>query len=143
MPSAFEVLRRLRLIARLAQRPPDERVGTSLFVFRLSDEQVAEATSAMNARVRGGFLGALALLLAVGWAFAPILGNGLVWDDGANLIAARASWDQGLRGVAWAFSQPFNGRSSRLPGCPISWTAGSRVPRPGGCTRRSCCCTCW
>jgi hypothetical protein len=41
---AFEALRRLRLIARLSQREPDERIGTSLFLFRLSDDQVAEMT---------------------------------------------------------------------------------------------------
>jgi len=41
---AFEALRRLRLISRLAQREPDERIGTSLFLYRLSDDQVAEAT---------------------------------------------------------------------------------------------------
>jgi hypothetical protein len=41
---AFEALRRLKLLSRLAQREPDERVGTSLFLFRLSDAQVAEAT---------------------------------------------------------------------------------------------------
>lgn len=40
----FEALRRLRLIARLAQRDPDERIGTSLFLFRLGDEQVRAAT---------------------------------------------------------------------------------------------------
>lgn len=44
-PDAYEALRRLRLISRLAQREPDERVGTSLFLFRLSDAQVAEATA--------------------------------------------------------------------------------------------------
>lgn len=41
---AWEALRRLKLLSRLAQRAPDERVGTSLFLFRLSDAQVAEAT---------------------------------------------------------------------------------------------------
>jgi hypothetical protein len=41
----FEALRRLRLVGRLAQRVPDERVGTSLFLFRLSDAQVAEWTT--------------------------------------------------------------------------------------------------
>ncbi len=41
---SFEVLRRLRLISRLAQRKPDERIGTSLFLYRLSGDQVAEAT---------------------------------------------------------------------------------------------------
>ncbi len=40
----FEVLRRLRLISRLVQREPDERIGTSLFLYRLSDDQVAEMT---------------------------------------------------------------------------------------------------
>lgn len=40
----FEALRRLRLIARLSQREPDERVGTSLFLFRLSDGEVEEMT---------------------------------------------------------------------------------------------------
>jgi len=39
---AFEALRRLRLIARLAQRPAEERIGTSLFLFRLSDAEVRE-----------------------------------------------------------------------------------------------------
>ncbi len=41
---SFEALRRLRLISRLAQREPDERIGASLFLYRLSDDQVAEAT---------------------------------------------------------------------------------------------------
>lgn len=41
---SFEALRRLRLISRLAQREPDERIGTSLFLYRLSDDQVAEMT---------------------------------------------------------------------------------------------------
>lgn len=41
----FEALRRLRLVSRLVQRAPDERIGTSLFLFRLSDAQVAEWTA--------------------------------------------------------------------------------------------------
>ena len=41
----FEALRRLRLLSRLAQRGPDERVGTSLFLFRLSDAEVDEWTT--------------------------------------------------------------------------------------------------
>ncbi len=41
----YEVMRRLRLISRLARRPPDERVGTSLFLFRLGDREVAELTA--------------------------------------------------------------------------------------------------
>jgi hypothetical protein len=40
----YEALRRLKLLSRLALRVPDERVGASLFLFRLSDAQVAEAT---------------------------------------------------------------------------------------------------
>ncbi len=40
----YEALRRMKLLSRLSQRVPDERVGTSLFLFRLSDAQVAEAT---------------------------------------------------------------------------------------------------
>lgn len=44
-PDAFEMLRRLRLISRLAQRQPDERIGTSLFLYRLSEAQVREVTS--------------------------------------------------------------------------------------------------
>ena len=42
---AFEMLRRLRLVSRLAQREPAERIGTSLFLYRLSDEQVREVTA--------------------------------------------------------------------------------------------------
>lgn len=38
--TTFEALRRLRLIAALSAREPDERVGTSLFLFRLSDDAV-------------------------------------------------------------------------------------------------------
>ena len=41
----FEALRRLRLLSRLALRSPDERIGTSLFLFRLSDAEVAEWTT--------------------------------------------------------------------------------------------------
>lgn len=42
--TTFEALRRLRLVARLATRAPDERIGRSLFLFRLSDEEVEELT---------------------------------------------------------------------------------------------------
>ena len=38
--TSFEALRRLRLIAALSTREPDERIGTSLFLFRLSDDAV-------------------------------------------------------------------------------------------------------
>lgn len=43
-PGELEALRRLLLVARLSKRPPDERLGTSLFLFRLSDAQVSEWT---------------------------------------------------------------------------------------------------
>lgn len=42
---AFEMLRRLRLVSRLAQRESTERIGTSLFLYRLSEEQVREVTA--------------------------------------------------------------------------------------------------
>ena len=41
----FEALRRFRLVSRLARREPDERIGTSLFVFRITGDEVAEATA--------------------------------------------------------------------------------------------------
>ncbi|QQR73388.1 MAG: hypothetical protein IPJ17_18180 [Holophagales bacterium] len=40
-----ETLRRFRLVSRLARREPDERIGTSLFVFQLTGDEVAEATA--------------------------------------------------------------------------------------------------
>ena len=43
-PDELEALRRMRLLARLSSREPDERLGTSLFLFRLTDQQVREAT---------------------------------------------------------------------------------------------------
>ena len=55
--------------------------------------------------------GAAALLAAATlWAYAPVLDNGFVWDDGANLIAAREHWDQGLAGIVWAFTTPLTER---------------------------------
>lgn len=50
------------------------------------------------------------------WAYLPVLDNGFVWDDGANLIAARASWDRGLVGIEWAFMTPFFGHYQ-----PLTW----------------------
>lgn len=58
----------------------------------------------------------LALALALVWVYAPTLENGLVWDDHANLEAARASWGGGLSGIAWAFAHPFNGHYQ-----PLTW----------------------
>lgn len=40
----FDELRRKRLVCRLAQRPPDERVGHSLFVYHLTEADVARLT---------------------------------------------------------------------------------------------------
>ncbi|MEO8275531.1 MAG: glycosyltransferase family 39 protein [Thermoanaerobaculia bacterium] len=45
LPDDFEVLRRLRLVSRLSSRAADERIGTSIFLFRLSDAQVREWTT--------------------------------------------------------------------------------------------------
>ncbi len=52
------------------------------------------------------------------WAYRPILDNAFVWDDGANLVAARAKWDRGLSGLAWAFSRPYAGHYQ-----PLTWAS--------------------
>jgi hypothetical protein len=41
----LHILKTLRLFSRLQQRPPDERIGYSLFVYRLTAEQVSELTA--------------------------------------------------------------------------------------------------
>jgi protein O-mannosyl-transferase len=62
-------------------------------------------------------IGAALLLAAVTvWAYLPILDNGFVWDDGANLVSARVHWNRGLDGIAWAFSQPYFGHYQ-----PLTW----------------------
>ncbi len=81
----------------------------------------ADPVAAPVAERRPGLLplvAAAALLLgaAIVWAYAPILDNGFVWDDGGNLIAARANWDRGFAGVAWAFREPFAGHYQ-----PLTW----------------------
>ena len=43
-PASFENLRRARLVCGLRGRRPDDRIGTSLFVFRLSDAEIDELT---------------------------------------------------------------------------------------------------
>jgi hypothetical protein len=63
-------------------------------------------------------LAALLLGGAIIWAYAPILDNGFVWDDGANLLAARAHWDRGLAGLLWAFREPFFGHYQ-----PLTWVS--------------------
>lgn len=59
---------------------------------------------------------ALILAAVTLWAFAPALDNGFVWDDGANLVAARAYWGQGVQGIVWAFTRPFYGHYQ-----PLTW----------------------
>ncbi|MEO8196420.1 MAG: hypothetical protein ABI689_06830 [Thermoanaerobaculia bacterium] len=63
-----------------------------------------------------GVLALVSLLAATLWAYLPILGNGFVWDDGANLIGARAKWNDGASGIVWAFTVPFNGHYQ-----PLTW----------------------
>ena len=41
---SFDALRRARLVPRLAERPADDRIGTSLFVYRLSAPELDELT---------------------------------------------------------------------------------------------------
>lgn len=66
---------------------------------------------------RLALLGAAVLLAAATlWAYRPVLDNGFVWDDGANLLAARASWDRGLAGIVWGFTTPFFGHYQ-----PLTW----------------------
>lgn len=43
-PGTFEAMRRLRLVSRLTLREPDERVGRSLFVYRLSAADIERET---------------------------------------------------------------------------------------------------
>lgn len=76
--------------------------------------------------------GAAALLAAATlWAYAPVLYNGFVWDDGANLIAAREHWDQGLAGIVWAFTTPFFGHYQ-----PLTWMSYQMDALLSGATPR-------
>lgn len=63
-----------------------------------------------------GWAAALLLAVSILWSFWPVLDNGFVWDDGANLVVARAFWDRGLEGIAWAFTKPFSGHYQ-----PLTW----------------------
>ena len=44
VPDTFEAMRRLRLVSRLTLREPDERVGRSLFLYRLSAADIERET---------------------------------------------------------------------------------------------------
>ena len=68
---------------------------------------------------------------AIVWSYLPVLDNGFVWDDGANLGAARAHWDRGLRGTAWAFREPYNGHYQ-----PLTWLSYQVDARLWGATPR-------
>ncbi|MBK9965179.1 MAG: hypothetical protein IPP07_09890 [Holophagales bacterium] len=85
--------------------------------------------------VAAGLLLAVLLFAGLGaaivWAYFPVLDNGFVWDDGANLGTARASWDRGLRGAFWAFREPFNGHYQ-----PLTWLSYQLDARLSGATPR-------
>lgn len=91
------------------------------------------AAAGRNAGVRRivAVLLAVGLVAAIAWAFLPILDNGFVWDDGANLGTARASWDRGLAGIAWAFREPFNGHYQ-----PLTWLSYVLDAKLSGATPR-------
>ncbi len=93
-----------------------------------------EAATVPRSVAAGLVLAALLFACLAGvivWAYLPVLDNGFVWDDGANLGTARASWDQGLRGVAWAFREPFNGHYQ-----PLTWLSYQLDVRLTGATPR-------
>lgn len=77
------------------------------------------------------FAAAVLLAVATVCAYGPMLDNGFVWDDGANLIAARASWDRGLAGLAWAFTTPFFGHYQ-----PLTWMSYQLDALLSGATAR-------
>lgn len=77
------------------------------------------------------FVAAFVLALVIAGIYWPILGNGFVWDDGANLIGARQFWDSGLAGVRWAFTEPFFGHYQ-----PLTWLSYQLDSRVSGATPR-------
>ncbi len=84
---------------------------------------------------RGGLVALVVLpailLAAIVWAYWPILQNGFVWDDGGNLLTARAFWDRGLGGIAWAFREPFGGHYQ-----PLTWMSYQLDAAISGATPR-------
>lgn len=66
--------------------------------------------------VTKAWVAAVVLVGAIFWSFGPVLDNGFVWDDGANLGVARSFWDRGFAGVVWAFTEPFSGHYQ-----PLTW----------------------
>lgn len=59
----------------------------------------------------GGLLATFTL-----FAYWPMLENGFVWDDAANLVAARAYWAPSLDGLVWSFTRPWAGHYQ-----PLTW----------------------
>ena len=84
---------------------------------------------------RGGRLALVAAAVVLAaitlWAYGPVLDNGFVWDDGANLIAARTHWDRGPAGIAWAFTTPFFGHYQ-----PLTWISYQLDALVSGATPR-------
>ncbi|MEO8275532.1 MAG: hypothetical protein ABI639_04890 [Thermoanaerobaculia bacterium] len=78
------------------------------------------SSSAFQAAPAGGrtvlALAFFVLAATVCATYTPILDNGWVWDDGTNLIAARANWDRGWSGIVWAFETPVAGHYQ-----PLTW----------------------
>ena len=80
---------------------------------------------------RRGWAAATLLAGAILWSYWPVLDNGFVWDDGANLGVARALWDRGLDGVVWAFTEPFSGHYQ-----PLTWLSYQLDAQVSGATPR-------
>jgi hypothetical protein len=73
---------------------------------------------AVVTRSRRAGLWGLGVLLAIltCWAYAPMLENGFVWDDAANLVSSRPRWAEGAEGLGWSFTRPFAGHYQ-----PLTW----------------------
>ena len=82
-----------------------------------SEQRSAARTSARPPVVSlSRWIAGVLLVVATLWTFAPILDNAFVWDDGANLVAARTHWGTGLGGIVWALTQPYAGHYQ-----PLTW----------------------